>query len=222
MNHRNLSPESCGELRMFAYEFEKCGRERVSLSLFGSADPDHWDFQIHIQKDSDGLKYTAVLHTENGYPQVCPLVHASYEIQAKALAFFREERAKQESQRIRRDVWVTTLGEVMGYIRQETLSGVSHYECPFAVRNVRNNIPMPRLVFHRILGGNGISQYNVLSGGKILAALYEESKRIINKTSSMTLVEVDHFWTFKVDIDILEGDIQAAKQDLARMERAWE
>lgn len=115
-----------------------------------------------------------------------------------------------------------TVAQIVDAVRQGTIvtadeviadeKGISAY----TVRNVVENLRMPPLVLHRQVVGKAM-KYTILVGAPLVLALVVEARRIKDGISTLN---AGLFWSYTVDIDFLDGDMEKAKEDAERIRKA--
>ena len=115
-----------------------------------------------------------------------------------------------------------TVAQIVDAVRQGTIvtadevladeKGISAY----TVRNVVENLRMPPLVLHRQVVGKEM-KYTILVGAPLVLALVVEARRIKEGISTLN---AGLFWSYIVDIDFLDGDMEKAKEDAERIRKA--
>lgn len=115
-----------------------------------------------------------------------------------------------------------TVAQIVDAVRQGTIvtadevladeKGISAY----TVRNVVENLRMPPLVLHRQVVGKAM-KYTILVGAPLVLALVVEARRIKEGISTLN---AGLFWSYTVDIDFLDGDMEKAKEDAERIRKA--
>lgn len=132
--------------------------------------------------------------------------------------------------RIERDRARFTVSHLVDAIRRGSPT-ISAEPCPLTIKNVVRNIAIPVVVMHRDISLEGTATYTVLSGESHLSALAEEAGRIRDGRSTLSLdppeggsrldSEVDRFWLYTFDIEMLGGTLEEAKAIAKEIEEAW-
>lgn len=90
---------------------------------------------------------------------------------------------------------------------------------------------MPVFVFHRSVSHEGDCKYTALSGEPRLAALFAEANRIETGCSNLSKerhkgsprsdCEIDRFWLYNIDIEMLGGSLEEATLVAKEISEAW-